>query len=241
MRSLGVAYRRTSDTDLIDPRETGMAYWLNLFTLETWHEFKQHGGTVSGFRASRWNQTQKIEPGDHLLCYMVRAYRWVAVLEVTGAPYFDDDQAHTIWSQDTFPARVPVKILLEVPPDHGVAVVHMLDELEVTAAPSVRGSWGMAFRGSPSRWTEADGDLVTEAIKQALIKPLFTELPKRAYTKSTVVETDDGVITVPRDDEELDEESLATGTEHTHMQYLLGWLGSAMGYNVFIPAADRGK
>ena len=31
-----------------------MDYWLDLFTWETWNEFKKAGGKVSGFREQRW-------------------------------------------------------------------------------------------------------------------------------------------------------------------------------------------
>jgi len=29
-------------------------YWLDLFTVETWKEFLDHGGDVTGFREKRW-------------------------------------------------------------------------------------------------------------------------------------------------------------------------------------------
>jgi hypothetical protein len=59
---------------------------LDLFTLDTWEEFLQHGASVTGFREGRWSRVQKIEPGDLLLCYIIGLKRWVGVLEVTGPP-----------------------------------------------------------------------------------------------------------------------------------------------------------
>jgi hypothetical protein len=35
-------------------------YWLDLFTVETWKEFLDHGGDVTGFREKRWKIVQKI-------------------------------------------------------------------------------------------------------------------------------------------------------------------------------------
>jgi hypothetical protein len=35
-------------------------YWLDLFTVETWKEFLDHGGDVTGFREKRWKTVQKI-------------------------------------------------------------------------------------------------------------------------------------------------------------------------------------
>ncbi|MEU5908949.1 hypothetical protein [Micromonospora sp. NPDC047527] len=43
-----------------------MTYWLNLFTVETWWEFKDAGGTLSGFSGRRWNTAQRLQPGDRL-------------------------------------------------------------------------------------------------------------------------------------------------------------------------------
>jgi len=51
-------------------------YWLDLFTWTTWQEFLKAGGTVSGFRATRWGVTQKIKVGDFLLCYLIGVSRW---------------------------------------------------------------------------------------------------------------------------------------------------------------------
>ena len=34
-------------------------YWLDLFTVETWKEFLDHGGKVSGFSEKRWATVQK--------------------------------------------------------------------------------------------------------------------------------------------------------------------------------------
>jgi hypothetical protein len=66
-----------------------VTYWLNLFTLETWDEFKDAGARISGFSARRWSIAQRIRPGDRLLCYLVRAYRWIGVLRVTGTANLD--------------------------------------------------------------------------------------------------------------------------------------------------------
>ncbi|WLS43288.1 hypothetical protein Q3V37_17880 [Micromonospora profundi] len=43
-----------------------MTYWLNLFIVETWREFKDAGGTLSGFSGRRWNTAQRLQPGDRL-------------------------------------------------------------------------------------------------------------------------------------------------------------------------------
>jgi predicted RNA-binding protein len=216
-----------------------MAYWLNLFSIETWNEFKEHGGKVTGFREGRWSRAQKIKPGDRMLCYLVRAHRWVAVLRVTGTPYIDKDESNRIWQSDLFPVRVPVEVEVEVTPATGAPVKPMLDDLQITSSIENKERWGTAFLGSPARWSDADGELVVQAVKDASDHPVEHELPKSAYATPAVVETEQGVVTVPEDEETAEEAPAKTGTEHTHMQYVLARLGAAMGYNVFIPPGDR--
>jgi len=67
-------------------------YWLDLFTVETWKEFRDHGSDVSGFSDKRWKTVQRIKPGDYLLCYLTRISRWVGLLEVVGQPYYDKER-----------------------------------------------------------------------------------------------------------------------------------------------------
>jgi hypothetical protein len=112
----------------------GMArtYWLDLFTPETWDEFLDHGGDVTGFSQKRWTTVQKIKPGDYMLCYLTRVSRWVGVLEVTGRPFFDEEP---IWSSQVYPSRVNVKVLLALAPEHGVPVLEMREELTVFRGP----------------------------------------------------------------------------------------------------------
>lgn len=104
-----------------------MAYWLNLFSIESWAEFKAAGGGVDGFRAARWSRAQKVRPGDRMLAYLVGASRWVGVLEAVDEPYFEEDESKKIWSADFFPARIPVRILHELTPETAVPVIDMLD------------------------------------------------------------------------------------------------------------------
>lgn len=81
-------------------------YWLDLFTVETWKEFLDHGSDMSGFSERRWPSVQKMKPGDYLLCYLTRVSRWVGLLEVVGEPFIDEEP---IWSSQVYPSRVPVQ------------------------------------------------------------------------------------------------------------------------------------
>src|ERR1700730_14107767 len=86
-RSPGIQPSRLARWQTIDMPQT---YWLHLFTVETWKEFLDHGGDVTGFREKRWKTVQKIKHGDYLLCYLTGASRWVGLLEVTSDPVYDE-------------------------------------------------------------------------------------------------------------------------------------------------------
>src|SRR5437879_13797472 len=85
-----------------------MMYWLDLFTGQTWQEFRDYGASVSGFRKRMHNAVNRIKPGDVLLCYLTGVMRWVGALEVRG-PSRDKK---IIWEFDEFPERLSVKPLV---------------------------------------------------------------------------------------------------------------------------------
>ena len=62
-------------------------YWLDRFTWTAWQEFLKAGGTVTGFRESRWAATQRIKVGDHLLAYLIGVSRFIALLDVERADF----------------------------------------------------------------------------------------------------------------------------------------------------------
>ena len=147
----------------------GRTYWLDLFIVETWKEFQNHGGDVSGFSEKRWMTVQKMKPGDYLLCYLTRVSRWVGVLEVVGEPFFDEKP---IWSSQVYPSRVPVRVVLALSPERGVPVLEMREELTVFRGLDNPNRWQGPFRGSPARWKAADGEAIIRALQDAEAKGL---------------------------------------------------------------------
>jgi hypothetical protein len=79
-----------------------MAYWLSVFTGNTWEEFLAAGASTAGFPDNPRGPHRRMEPGDVLLCYVCGVSRWIGALEVTGEAYSDDTP---IWSERLFPIR----------------------------------------------------------------------------------------------------------------------------------------
>jgi hypothetical protein len=119
---------------------------------------------VTGFSERLWKVVQKIEPGDYFLCYLTGVSRWVGLLEVTSEPFFSEEP---IWSSRVFPSRVRVHVILSVPPEHGVPVQAMREELTVFQGLKAPNRWQAPFRTSPTKWAAADGEAVTRALQRA--------------------------------------------------------------------------
>ena len=141
-----------------------MAYWIEVFTEETWQAFREAGGSVAGFPASKRAAASRIEAGDTLLAYLAGKKTWIAVIEVTGRPFFSDEPA--IWGPGRFPVRVPVRTVTDLTDHGGVPIEPMLSRL--TTFEGLRKShhrgWGAYFMSPPTRWPDSDGLVVVDAV-----------------------------------------------------------------------------
>jgi hypothetical protein len=216
-------------------------YWIDLFTVETWKEFQDHGSDVSGFSEKRWATVQRMKHGDYLLCYLTRVSRWVGLLEVVGEPYFDEEP---IWSSSVYPSRVPVHAVLQLAPEHGVPVLNMRDELTVFRGLDNPNRWQGPFRGSPNRWKAADGEAIVRALQDAEANPVERPLGRlvKHHKAAAQHEPAESLVVVPEDDEaEVVAEAESSGSTHTEMQYLLAKLGADMGFDIHVARNDQSR
>jgi predicted RNA-binding protein len=219
-------------------------YWLDLFTPQTWSEFQKAGSSVSGFRESRWGVVQKIQKGDYLLCYLTGVSRWVGVLEVTSNKPFKDDAA--IWKDESFPCRVRVRPVFQLDVETAVPVKDVKDVLSAfKKADSSPMAWTGRFRGSPTKWSQADGEFVVSAVEYAQGNPVKRPVdPNKLKYRPKGVEAKIGLVTVPASEgDNLPDEPLTEQpkepTAHTEIQALLLQLGSEMGFDIWVAKNDR--
>jgi len=220
----------------------GRRYWLDLFTGTTWEEFLSAGASVSGFRKRRWPSVQHISVGDWLLCYVTGVSRWVGILEVTGKPYLSDDK---IWADDVFPARLPVKLVLQLDPENAVPVTSLRDKLSYFQGERSRG-WGGHFRSSPASMSSADAEVVVAAMQAAAAdptpRPVNQGLWKRRLRLIEAPNEDEVIVPDGAEDEEQPEEKEPPATiTHEEIQWLLLKVGSEMGLDVWVARNDRGR
>lgn len=217
------------------------SYWLDLFTGATWNEFKDAGGKLSGFRKSRWNTVQKIKPGDYLLCYLTGVSRFIGILEVVSEPFQDDSP---IWSDEEFPCRLKVKIIVELTPETAIPVHELRDSLSFFQDLKSPHAWTGNFRASPAKWKTSDGETVVKALLEAKENPVIRPVDKRklAY-RPKAIKAKIGSVTVPEKIEETEEQEIVPKktTDHTEIQWLLLKLGTDMGFDVWVARNDRNK
>lgn len=209
-------------------------YWLDLFTRRTWQEFLNAGGNISGFRETRWKTVEQIQPGDYLLCYLVGVSRWVGVLEVTSRGYKDHQP---IWQDESFPCRVKVKIVAALPLENSVPIKEIREQLSIFEHDSPI-AWTGHLRGSPARWTEADGEAVVRAIEDRDAHPRPLPLPVAPAINAVATTDSLGAVTVPTTDDSV---SAKEQTQHTEIQWLLLKIGNDMGLDVWVARNDRSR
>ena len=215
-------------------------YWLDLFTGVTWQEFLDSGGSISGFRESRWAVMQSIKPGDYLLCYLTGVSRFAGVLEVTSTPFRDSTP---IWKDEDFPCRLRVRTVVSLTPETAVPVAELSDRLSMFRDMKHPLAWTGRFRGSPAKWSVADGEAVLAAVLQAQHSPIArpVDAVKLGY-RPKAVRARIGSVTVPGTDDVVDtSEDVREPKVHTEIQWLLLKLGSDMGLGVWAARNDRNR
>lgn len=226
-----------------------VAYFLDLFSPETYEAFSLSDRTVSGFRPRQRNAAQRVKVGDKLICYMTRLSRWAGVLQVEAGPFHD---ATPIFypDNDPFTVRFRVRPITWLPiektvPIHDAAV---WDKLSFTRdLPVSSTAWTGKVRGSLVRLSDADGQFLERLLAQQASSgqdyPISPEEYARALGQKVRRQDKDVAVTVPEDNElasPLPSERPDV-RESLRVQALLAQIGSRMGMQIWIPPADRGR
>lgn len=224
-----------------------MNYWLDLFTYQTWDDFRKHGSNISGFNEGRRKVCSRLQKGDILLCYMVGVQRWVGALEVIG----ESRNKEKIWDLEDFPVRISVKSLVELDSEIGIPMSDLQGKLEVYKNNDKKYMGGF-LRGSPNQFKyNKDGDVIFTMLKEAKKNPIRKSLdlkkinyvPIRYKVKREDTEVEAEVI-IPEKDEPIKETPHDEANEeriHTKIQYLLLELGSKLKLDLWVANNDRSK
>lgn len=242
-----------------------MAFFLDLFTPETWDAFRKHGATVSGFRERQLATARdRIKPGDILLCYLVRLSRWCGVLEVKSSAF--TDSAPIFSDPDPFNVRFKVNaiVLLDLDRSPPMLDAAVWDNLEETKGitKGARG-WGINFRGSLRSISPADGAFLLKLLKaQRVAQTVYplTERDQRHLAVKRKVQTLTGQVEVevPEKRDEQDElvehgdsppethvaseaaaQDEVSVRQSIQVQAQIAEIGAKMGFRIWVPPSDR--
>ena len=226
-----------------------MAYYLDLFSPETYEAFGKSARDVSGFRVRQWNAAERIHPGDKLVCYMTKLSRWFGILEVIDGPYKDDSPIFYP-ENDPFIVRFKVRPLIWLDKERAIPIHEdeVWNHLSFTRGQDKSSStWTGKIRSSLVALDEADGRLVERLLqRQAAGGPTF-DVDEPGYQRLVRqrVRTPEKVVSVavPEDRElapPVGPEAEAEVRESIKVQALIAKIGARMGMRIWLPRADRG-
>jgi len=91
-----------------------MAYFIDLFSPETYQTFADSSRSISGPRLRHKATAQRVSRGDLSVCYLTRLPRWFGLLEVVEGPFIDHKPIF-VPENDPFVVRfrVQAKVWLE--------------------------------------------------------------------------------------------------------------------------------
>jgi hypothetical protein len=228
------------------------AYYLDLFTPETWEAFRQSGAKISGFRERQRTTAERVKAGDIFICYLVRLSRWCGILEVKSNAFTDSSPIFA--SPDPFVVRFHVNPIVALDVERAIPIFekNIWPHLSLTEGIEVRAmGWAQHanLRASLRQMNEADGALLTELLeKQNLdqkIYPLTAQDRQRLGQKASIRTVDRAVLVEVPDDEDVrhsitdDSQPQEVLRESHQVQAIIARMGAQMGFRIWIPKSDR--
>jgi predicted RNA-binding protein len=223
-----------------------MAYFLDLFSPETYEAFVRSDRSISGFRMRQRNVARRVKPGDRLVCYMTRLSRWIGLLEVLDGPSVDETPIFYP-ENDPFVVRFRVRPLVWLSVEKAIPIHEdsVWNQLTFTRGQSKRSStWTGKLRGSLVQLDDEDG-VFLERLMRAQADggdnyPVDPNEFRKLATHRVRRADKDVTVTVPETTEAEEEDARRPEVrESARIQALLAETGSRMGMQIWIPRSDR--
>ena len=226
-----------------------MAYYLDIFSPETYESFSKSPMDVSGFRKRQQALARRIEPGDMFICYMTKLSRWIGILEILGKHNIDETPLF-YEKNDPFVVRFPIRPLVWLPKENCMPIREdeIWHQLTFTKNHDKQSSsWTGILRSTLNRLDDSDGKLLEELLRaQDTVRKVYPvdEVEYRKYLTQRV-KGPEGDVTVSVPEEEETEEITAvdepTVRESIKIQALLALVGEKMGFRIWLPRNDRSR
>lgn len=226
-----------------------MAYYINLFSPETYQAFTNSDRSVSGFRERQKGVASGLRPGDKFICYVTKLSRWVGVLEINNS-YFIDDKPIFCPKSDPFIIRLNVKCNVWLPLEKSIPVDDDIswNNLSFTKnLPKKSLSWTAMVRSSLRKLEDSDGNYLEHLLQNQFESPKIYSLGEidQKKLKSSIVKTHDSKqvrVLIPENEENLpvlSNENQSTQRDSIKIQALLAQIGERMNLKIWIPKSDR--
>lgn len=225
-----------------------MAYFLNLFSPETYETFSRSNRNISGFRIRQRNAASKLQVGDKMICYMTKLSRWVGVLEVTGT-WFEDSTPLFYDEGDPFIIRFKVKPVAWLEKEKAIPIRddRVWKRLSFTREHDKHSStWTGKLRTSLNQLNQEDGEFLEQFILSQVEDGEIFPLDEKEYERLVThrVRRLDKTVTVsvPEDEDENEDDKIEVHSEvfeSIKIQALLAKIGLTMGMRIWIPRHDR--
>ncbi len=193
-----------------------MAYYINLFTEETWRESRLNAGWEVSGHTERLRNRDRIDEGDVFLCWITKISAFVGALRVTGPAFEVEADGPRIWGRALYPLRFPTELEVRVPVAEGVT----LSEVRMWSDDDPL--WGWVFRNSGNAIPDSEAEWVMDQL--------------RGKTQLTVPD-DEPPLPEPAEEEEPARPRRDTG--HSAAQLQLAKIGRQAGLDVWIARNDR--
>ena len=226
-----------------------MAYYIDLFSPETYEAFGRSTQDISGFRMRHKGMADRIKSGDMFACYVTRVSRWCGLLEILEGPFIDNKPIF-LPENDPFVVRFRVRPKVWLPIDQALPIHNdkVWNGLSFTRSLE-KGSigWTGKVRGSLVKLDDKDGKFLADALTtQAKSHQVYAldEAERKKLATHTVNRPDKVVtVSVPEDaapTEDVSAPQEAETRESIRIQSLIAQIGARMGMSIWIPRADRG-
>jgi hypothetical protein len=225
-----------------------MAYFIDLFSPETYEAFKASSRDISGFRLRQKSTADRIQVGDIFVCYMTRLSRWFGLLEVVDGPFIDNAPIFVL-EDDPFVVRFHVRPVVLLSPTESIPIhdaeiwngLSFTKDLELGSL-----AWTGKVRSSLAQLSDQDGQFLEVKLKsqagEGKTYPL-SEDDVRKLATHTVNRSDKVIaVSVPEDSgttEEADAPIEAEARESIRIQALIANIGISMGLSIWVPRNDR--
>ena len=224
-----------------------MAYYIDLFSPETYEAFSKSSRDVSGFRERQKGIAANIKAGDKFICYVTKFSRWVGILEIRDK-FFVDNKPIFTEQDDPFVIRFKVKVISWLPLEKSVPVGSDVswNNLSFTRQlPKGSTAWTGMVRGSLRKVERNDGQFIEKLLDtqtaSSVIYPV--NLPKHTDASTATVKTQDSkeiTVSIPENEAPTAGHTTVIGQrESIQIQALLAEIGERMNLKIWLPKSDR--